>query len=279
MARASHRDEVVVADVRWSATRSAPPRPSASFAAGHIPGAVFFDVDRDLAGAAFVGGPGRHPLPAPGAVRTDARGVRGSATRTRWSPTTTSAARYAARLWWMLEATGRRCALLDGGLGAWPGPLETGAGRRRRCDGRSRRDPGRRICSPTPTACGEALHCGARSCIDARVGERYRGETEPIDPVAGHIPGARSAPCTENLADRRQVPRSPDRAARSGSRRSACIDASTVPIAYCGSGVTASLRRLRAAARRARRRAALRGFVVGLGARSGATGGDGAEEP
>ncbi len=230
----AHRDEVIVADVRWSGTGGTADAERA-FATGHIAGAVFFDVDRDLAGEPFVEGPGRHPLPD--AERFAATlAARGIGPEDRVVAYDDGNGAVAARLWWMLDALARRCALLDGGLAAWPGPLETGrAADRRASEVVVRPWPEDRLVDADGVA--KAIAAG-EIVLDARVGERYRGESEPIDPVAGHIPGARSAPFPDVVgADGRF--RSPaelrDRFAELG------VGDRTVPIAYCGSGVTASL--------------------------------------
>jgi thiosulfate/3-mercaptopyruvate sulfurtransferase len=229
----AHREEVVVADVRWAPALGTA-EAERLFAAGHIPGALFFDVDRDLAGAAFTDGPGRHPLPAPEAfARTLGRaGIGEEDTVVAYDDV---GGAYAARLWWMLEATGRTCALLDGGLSAWPGPLETGAAHPR---------PVTEVAAgpwPSELLAGAdevraALTAGA-VVLDARAGDRYRGETEPFDPVAGHIPGARSAPWTENLGGGGLL--RPPVELRERFDAVGVHDASTA-IAYCGSGVTAA---------------------------------------
>jgi thiosulfate/3-mercaptopyruvate sulfurtransferase len=230
----AHRDEVVVADVRWSATGGTAEAERA-FEAGHIPGAVFFDVDRDLAGEPFVGGPGRHPLPDAGRFTT-ALASRGIGPDDLVIAYDDGIGSVAARLWWMLDAVGRRCALLDGGLAAWEGALETGpAGVRRAAELAVRQWPEDRLVDADGVA--KALAAG-EVVLDARVGERYRGETEPIDPVAGHIPGARSAPFPDVIAADGRF-RSPDDLR--GRFAALGVDARTEPIAYCGSGVTASL--------------------------------------
>jgi thiosulfate/3-mercaptopyruvate sulfurtransferase len=195
---------------------------------------VFFDVDRDLAGAAFTGGPGRHPTPTPeGFARTLGRAGIGDEDKVVAYDDVGGS--YAARLWWMLEATGRRCVVLDGGLGAWSGPLETGAAHQRPATEVAGRPWSSELLADADDV-RDALTAGA-IVLDARAGDRYRGETEPFDPVAGHIPGARSAPWTENLAGGGLL-RSPvelrERFAAIGVH-----DASTA-IAYCGSGVTAA---------------------------------------
>ena len=231
---ASHRGEVVVADVRWSATGGTGEAERA-FEAGHIPGAVFFDVDRDLAGVPFVDGPGRHPLPDPErfAAMLAASGV---ASGDRVVAYDDGVGSVAARLWWMLDAIGMRCALLDGGLAAWEGPVETGpAAARSPVQTNIRPWPEDRLVDADGVA--EGLRSG-EVVIDARVGERYRGESEPIDPVAGHIPGARSSPFPDVVGTNGRF-RSPDELRE--RFRAVGVDDTTVPIAYCGSGVTASL--------------------------------------
>ncbi len=231
---ASHLDDVVVADVRWSATGGTV-EAERSFEAGHIPGAVFLDVDRDLAGVPFVEGPGRHPLPTAErfAETLAAAGIDAHDGVIAYDD---GGGSVAARLWWMLDALGRSCSLLDGGLDAWSGPSETGPAATRP---RAKLDlgpwPEDRVVDADGVA--EALRVGD-VVLDARVGERYRGETEPIDPVAGHIPGARSAPFRDVLgAD--GLFRSPEQLRALFERVG--VDDTTVPIAYCGSGVTASL--------------------------------------
>jgi thiosulfate/3-mercaptopyruvate sulfurtransferase len=231
---ASHRDEVVVADTRWSATGGTAEAERA-FEAGHIPGAAFFDVDRDLAGVPFVDGPGRHPLPKPGrfAARLAASGI---APGDRVVAYDDGIGSVAARLWWMLDGIGTRCALLDGGLAAWEGPLETGpAAARSAAEADVRPWPEDRLVDADGVA--EALRAG-EVVIDARVGERYRGETEPIDPVAGHIPGARSAPFPDVVGTDGRFRSSDELRERF---RGVGVSDTMVPIAYCGSGVTASL--------------------------------------
>jgi thiosulfate/3-mercaptopyruvate sulfurtransferase len=230
----AHRDELVVADVRWSATGGTVEAEHA-FEAGHIPGAVFFDVDRDLAGEPFVEGPGRHPLPD--AERfASTLAARGVGPDDRIIAYDDGVGSVAARLWWMLDAIDRRCALLDGGLAAWQRPLETGpAGVRPVADV---------VVRPWPEdllvdAQGVATALGVGDVVlDARVGERYRGETEPIDPVAGHIPGARSAPFPDVVAADGRFRSSEDLRAHF---EAVGVGDGTAPIVYCGSGVTASL--------------------------------------
>jgi thiosulfate/3-mercaptopyruvate sulfurtransferase len=231
---AAHRDDVVVADVRWSAAGGTAEAERA-FGSGHIPGAVFFDVDRDLAGVPFDEGPGRHPLPkAERFAETLSR--RGVGASDRVVAYDDGGGSVAARLWWMLSAIGQDCALLDGGLKAWRGPLESGPAVARTPAGRQVQPwPADRLVDADGVA--DALRDGD-VVLDARAGERYRGETEPIDPVAGHIPGARSVPFPDVLgADGRFRPPDDLRALF----EAVGVRDGAAPIAYCGSGVTASL--------------------------------------
>ena len=229
---AAHRDEVDLVDVRWSPTGGTAAA-IRNFEAGHIPGAVLFDIDRDLAGDPAAG-PGRHPLPSPEAfARTlGAAGIGGDRTVVAYDDAGGS---FAARLWWMLEGTGRACALLDGALGAWRGPIETGpASPRQAVAVEPRPWPADRLADADAVLAG--LRAGAVTVLDVRAAERYRGEVEPFDPVAGHIPGAQSAPWIENLDD--------DGSFRSGAELRARFTAigvaeGTRTIAQCGSGVTA----------------------------------------
>jgi thiosulfate/3-mercaptopyruvate sulfurtransferase len=220
------------ADVRWYLTKPGAGR--AAYEGGHILGAVFVDLDDDLSDPAGFGAPGRHPLPSPAAFRArlahlginsddfvvaydDAGGVN------------------AARLWWMLDNLGQRggVAVLDGGLAAWqsaglalsadpvilpPGHLELAG----EWHGTIARDE-------------LAERLGQVNLLDARSAERYRGEVEPIDPVAGHIPTAVSAPTSSNLAgDGRLL--APNELAR---RYHALVDDSRPTVVACGSGTTA----------------------------------------
>ncbi len=230
---AAHADDLVLADVRWIPDGSS----REAFARAHLLGAVPFDVDRDLA-APPGSGPGRHPLPSPeafAAVMSDA-GIGDDTPVVAYDDARGS---HAARLWWMLDALEHPVALLDGGLQAWPGPTETGAARAR--------EPGLFTARPWPAdrfvadAAGiiDAARTGGITLMDARAGERYRGEVEPFDPVAGHIPGARNLPWSDALdpaTGRFLDPEAlSERFAEAGLR-----DAGEV-IAQCGSGVTACM--------------------------------------
>ena len=228
---AAHLEDVVVVDVRWSPTGGTAAAERA-FAAGHIPGAVFLDIDRDLAATPFDDGPGRHPLPTPSAFAEvlASNGIGDDDIVVAYDDVRGS---VAARLWWMLDATGRRAALLDGGLAAWPGPVEESPGRSRpRTNPEVRPWPAERLADTE--AVSRAIDTGV-PVLDARAAERFRGETEPIDPVAGHIPGARSAQWTDNVDDDGRF-----RAADTLAERYRALGATDAgsAIVYCGSGVT-----------------------------------------
>lgn len=186
-------DEVQVYDLRWSLTD--PDHGVRAYRAGHVPGAVFVDLDRDLAGPP---GAGRHPLPSlADLVETLGRlGIERDSAVVVYDD---MAGAVAARMWWMLKSIGHRgqARVLDGGLQAWVDeglPIATGS------------------VMPLPTTYPEVSgytgvvvydELEGRVVADVRASERYRGEVEPVDPKAGHIPGAINYPLTENLEDGR----------------------------------------------------------------------------
>lgn len=193
---------------------------------GHIPGAVFVDLD-EVTGTK---GGGRHPLPTPAQfeVAMQAAGVDPA---TRVVVYDDVGGSVASRLWFLLGYFGHRWqAVLDGGLQAWGGPLTTNVPSVGR--GRFRSQPA----DETRVLHFDAVR-GLRDVplIDARAGERYRGEKEPVDPKAGHIPGAINAPFTENLGpDGRFKPAAELR------ERYSNIGAAEGAVVYCGSGVNAT---------------------------------------
>ena len=218
-------------DVRW---RLGGPSGHEQFLAGHIPGAIFVDLDRELAGEASPRA-GRHPLPSVDRLQAVARrwGLRQGETVVAYDD---GGSMSAARAWWLLRWGGVESVfLLDGGLSAWRaagGQLATGPGLA---------EPGDVELSPghMPTVLIDAVAEVPKSglLLDARAAERFRGEAEPVDPKAGHIPGAVSAPTTENLTvDGRFRPDRDleDRFARLGAGGDVAI------AVYCGSGVTAA---------------------------------------
>ncbi len=221
--------DLVVADVRWIPGGTASDV-VAAFAAGHLPGAVLLDVDRDLAAPAGAGG--RHPLPTPEAF-AGAMSRAGIGDATPVVAVDDAGGSVAARLWWMLDVLGHPVAVLDGGSQGWPGAMDDGA-------------PAPAPASFTPVAwpagsivdadrVATILRAGEAAVVDARAGERFRGEVEPIDAVAGHVPGAVSAPWADNLDPRTGRFRSPD----SLRRRFEALGAGDGAVAMCGSGVTA----------------------------------------
>ncbi len=217
---------VVVCDVRWYLDG----RPGReAYEAGHIPGAIFVDLDRDLTAPPSPEA-GRHPLPPAEdfAVALGALGIGPDDVIVAYDD---NGGMSAGRLVWMLRVLGWEAMLLDGGLQAWDGPLETGAVKRPAVDCPVR---------PWPDGAfvdiGEvAEHAATGIVIDARGPERFRGETEPVDPRPGHVPGARNAPFAANLDEGRF--RSPDDL-RGHYAALGVTDAAEV-VAYCGSGVSA----------------------------------------
>ncbi len=224
------RDAPVLLDVRWQL--GGPPGRDA-YLAGHLPGAVFVDLDREL--AAPPGGGGRHPLPASAAFQAAMRrcGVRGDRAVVVYDQRDTTSA---ARAWWLLGYHGHAdVRVLDGGYDGWAARgLEVTTEVPDPPPGDFVSRPGRRPLLDAGRA-AEVAHAGV--LLDARAAARYRGEQEPVDPVAGHIPGARSAPAAGNLApDGRLRPAGELRA-----RFAAVGVRDGVPVGvYCGSGVVAA---------------------------------------
>jgi thiosulfate/3-mercaptopyruvate sulfurtransferase len=220
-----HSGSVIVADCRWYLDgRSG----RAAYDAGHIPGAVFVDLDSALTRHADPAVAGRHPLaePADFAAAMGALGIGDDDTVVAYDD---AGGVIAARLVWMLRVTGHEAALLDGGLAAWDGELATAPAVRAPTAFTAREWPADRIAT-----IDEAAAAADRAVvIDARQRERYLGEPDGVDPRAGHIPGARSVPCRENLDDAGKVLPAAELRARFG------VDDAAEVISYCGSGVTA----------------------------------------
>jgi thiosulfate/3-mercaptopyruvate sulfurtransferase len=202
---------------------------------GHIPGASFLDVDRDLADPP--GERGRHPLPAVERFEAAARRA-GIGQDTLVVAYDEAGEGGAARLWWLLSHFGHEnVAVLDGGLRGWReqgGELRAGEERVEPGDFRARPEAGGEGDAHRP-ADAEELEDGGPILLDARVPERYRGEVEPIDPVAGHIPGAVNVPFMELAPDGRFLPPDELRARFETAGVASGDDA----VAYCGSGITA----------------------------------------
>ncbi|MDP8905590.1 MAG: sulfurtransferase [Chloroflexota bacterium] len=221
-----------VVDVRWYLNR--PGAGQAAYEAGHIPGAIFLDLDEDLSDVHGFGAPGRHPLPHPSDFRRRLEAVSIGSDHFVVAYDDNAGA-SAVRLWWMLDNLRHRggVAVLDGGLDAWKAaqqPLSADvpsyAPARLELDRRWRRVIDRERLN-------ERL--GEVRLLDARAPERYRGEFEPIDPAAGHIPTAVNAPFTGNLGpDGRFL------APAELRRRFAGLGADDgAVVTYCGSGTNA----------------------------------------
>jgi thiosulfate/3-mercaptopyruvate sulfurtransferase len=221
----THRDEIVLADVRFYLDGRSP---RAAYEAGHLPGAVYVDLDRWLAAP---GSPaeGRHPLPSPEtfAAGMSACGIGDDAQVVAYDDV---GGVIAARLVWMLRARGHDAALLDGGLDGWTGPLETTE---------ANVSPAVFTPKPWPADClasADEAVASENVTIDARQRERFAGAPDGIDPRSGHIPGARSLPCREHLGgDGRLLPLP----ALRERLKSVGIDGAAPVVSYCGSGVTA----------------------------------------
>jgi thiosulfate/3-mercaptopyruvate sulfurtransferase len=230
---AHHADgrPVTVLDVRWQLGR---PDGLPAYADGHVPGAVYVSLEDELSDHA-VTGRGRHPLPSGSALQAAARrwGVRHGVPTVVYDDWNRAGS---ARAWWVLTAAGvADVRILDGGLAAWVaagGALESGE------------------VTPTPgdvSVSHEDLYHGALPALtadevaafdgvllDARAPERFRGEVEPVDPVAGHIPGAQNAPSTGVL--------NPDGTFRRAADLTGLLDPTHGSAGvYCGSGVTAAV--------------------------------------
>jgi thiosulfate/3-mercaptopyruvate sulfurtransferase len=233
---AEHRSELdgaglVLADVRWYLDgRSG----RDAFTAGHVPGAIFVDLDHDLSRS----GPstaGRHPFPSPDAFSraVGALGIGPTNPVVAYDDTGGSSS---GRLVWMLRILGRPAALLDGGLGAWPGALETGSGRARTAVSVPAEPwPATRLADHDAVAA--AGNRTAVVVLDARAPGRYRGEDETIDPRPGHVPGALNAPWAANLDPVTKRFRPPDEL-RAHYRALGVVEGRDV-VCYCGSGVSA----------------------------------------
>ncbi|MGZ8177785.1 sulfurtransferase [Williamsia sp. SKLECPSW1] len=229
-ARLGSSDPPVVLDVRW---RLGDDRGRERHREGHIPGAVYVDLDTELAGPSDPAS-GRHPLPDIAVLQDAAR---------RWGITSgrtvvahdDNGNQSAARAWWLLRWAGLDdVLLLDGGLTAW---LEAGhdlhvGDEPAPAAGTVTLHPGH-----LPTVDADEVAAFRGTLLDARASERYRGETEPVDPRAGHVPGAISAPTAENLDRSNRFLEPGDLRTRFAALG---VDPATPVAVYCGSGVTAA---------------------------------------
>lgn len=213
-------------DVRWALDGS---KGYHTYLTGHLPGAVYVDLDTELAAPARPEA-GRHPLPAPEDFAASLRraGVTEGSTVVAYDD---SNGAPAGRLVWMLRALGHEAALLSGGLAAWDGEQETGDVRPEPGDVPVRPWPAERLATADEVAAGDHL------VIDARAPERYRGEVEPVDPRAGHVPGAVNLPFTGNLDETGRFLDPRELRARF---EAAGVRTDHETVVYCGSGVTAT---------------------------------------
>ncbi len=224
-----------ILDVRWELMR---PDGAEQYASGHLPGAVYVSLDDELSDHS-VSGRGRHPLPSGGELQAAARrwGIRRNVPTVVYDDWNRAGS---ARAWWVLTAAGiADVRILDGGLRAWTEsgyPIETGS------------------VTPQPgdvTVLHEDLYLGALPTLsaaqlpdfggvllDARAPERFRGDVEPVDPVAGHIPGARNAPSTAGLTPDGLFPSDED---LTRFFAGVGVGGGEPTGVYCGSGVTAAV--------------------------------------
>ncbi|HWJ83430.1 MAG TPA: sulfurtransferase [Nocardioides sp.] len=219
---------VTVLDVRY---RTGGPPGRADYLAGHVPGAAYVDLDAALAGLPGAGG--RHPLPATEVFEAAMRAA-GVSAGTPVVVYDDWAGHAAARCWWLLRHHGHRdVRVLDGGWSAW-----------RRSGGAAETGPGPVVATGDFTAAPGGMPVveaddvpGVGVLLDARAPERFRGEVEPIDPVAGRIPGAVNVPTAGNVDAEGRFRQLEE--LRAVYAQAGALDGGTVA-AYCGSGVTAA---------------------------------------
>ena len=222
--------QTILLDVRWTLGDA---HGHDHYRAAHIPGAVYVDMETQLCAP---GGPGlgRHPLPDADALQEAARqwGLNDGDTVVAYDDSGNLAA---ARLWWLLRNAGfASVSLLDGGLAAWRAAgFDVEGGEERHCVGSVHLSAGHMPVVSVPDLLDAST---VDVVLDARAGERFRGEQEPVDPIAGHIPGAVSAPTAENLGQDGRF-----RSADELRRRFGALGADRGHVAvYCGSGITAA---------------------------------------
>ncbi len=223
-----------ILDVRWRLDR---PDGLDAYLAGHLPGAVYVSLDDDLSDHSR-SGRGRHPLPTGAALQATARrsGVRSGQPIVVYDDWNRAGS---ARAWWVLSATGiPGVRILDGGLAAWTaagGALQSGPVQPPAGDVTVAHDD--LYAGGCPVLTADQVSAGAVSTVlDARAPERYRGEVEPVDPVAGHVPGARNLPSVSLLDGDGRF--RPDAELAALAEEAGAAGSTGV---YCGSGVTASV--------------------------------------
>lgn len=230
------RADWVVFDCRHDLSR--PDAGPLAYSRGHVPGSFHAHIDRDLSAPKGDGRRGRHPLPMAGALQHFLRlhGVDGTSQVVAYDE---GPGMWAGRLWWLLRYFGHEhVAVMDGGLARWKElglPLTEGHERPRR-DGGFAATPGKMPTTDAAAIEATLEQADAPMLIDVRARERYRGEVEPIDPVAGHIPGAHNIPYAEHIGPD-GLWLSPDELRGLYESHGAADRDVTV---YCGSGVTAA---------------------------------------
>lgn len=233
-----HDANLRIADVRWYLLDQDKSGAS-EYARGHIPGAVFIDLDTALAKHGVIG-PGRHPIPEPRAF-AEAMSQAGIDANTHVIAYDDRGGATAGRLWWLLKYFGHdNVSLLDGGIAQWIAegrPLQT----------ETPHIPPKKFVAHSPrnemvvdkNAVRRLVRDPNALVVDVRVSERYRGEIEPIDPIAGHVPGAKNAPIAGNLKSATDLRfREPAQIRQRFEKLGAHPD--TTIVAYCGSGVNAA---------------------------------------
>lgn len=232
--RLAGQDPPTLLDIRWSLAR---PDGRDEYLAGHLPGARYVDLERDLSGRKDPPR-GRHPLPDAADLQASLRraGVRQDHPVVVYDD---AGGQSAARAWWLLRWAGHQSVqVLDGGLGAWVaagGRLEEGTPPPGP-EGDVEVRPGTLPAVDTAEVVDRAP---GRTLIDCRAEERFRGEHEPVDPVAGHIPGAINLPNAGNLDPDGRF-RSPEALRARFVEAGLGDEAGQPPIVYCGSGVSAA---------------------------------------
>ena len=222
---AGNLGRLVLVDARWyldgSSGRDA-------YGAGHIPGAVFVDLDRWLSGPASKEA-GRNPLPDP---EVFAQGMReaGISDADIVIAYDDAGGVIAARIVWMLRSIGHSAAVLDGGIARYPGELDTKSHERPRGDFSAQGWPETQLADISEASSDQY------KVVDARNRDRFEGRQDPVDPRPGHIPGAVNVPCRENLDPSGKL--IPDRQLHENFERAGIVSAEST-ISYCGSGVTA----------------------------------------
>jgi thiosulfate/3-mercaptopyruvate sulfurtransferase len=231
LASALGEPELVIVDCRASLQDPAAGR--IVYAEAHLPRAVFADLLEDLSGPIVPGRTGRHPLPSIEAFVAKLQDW-GIGQQSQVVVYDEAGGAFAARLWWLLRWLGHEAvAVLDGGLAAW---VAAGQPLTRELPPRNLGDFAPRPQPRLLVDAAELLQSAPRKVFDARAPERYRGQVEPIDPVAGHIPGAENLPFAANLRDGRFLPSHELRTRFDAALASTAPEAAVV---YCGSGVTA----------------------------------------